>query len=133
MVAWVKSGQTTEHLDLLSAEELYHRITGHEKLALIDVRSAGEYGSYHIDGALHIPAPDLRTRHAELDPALPAIVLCSTGNRSSLAASLLKQRGFPRVANVAGGMTGYSAAGHAPECPLCFVPHGPRLADPNTP
>ncbi|HNU02480.1 MAG TPA: MBL fold metallo-hydrolase [Acidobacteriota bacterium] len=133
MVAWVKSGRTTEHLDLLSAEELYLRITGGEHVTLIDVRSAGEYGSYHISGSLHIPAPDLRTRHAELNPALPAIVLCSTGNRSSLAASLLKQRGFPRVANVAGGMTGYSAAGHAPECPLCFVPHGPRMADPNTP
>lgn len=54
-------------------------------------------------------------------------MICSTGHRSSLAASILKRKGFTRVWNVAGGMTGFNAAGFAPECPLCFVPHGPRF------
>ena len=133
LIAWVKSGRTTAHVNLLSAEELYQQISGDQKVALIDVRSPGEYQNYHISGSLHIPAPDLRTRHAELDPALPTILLCSTGNRSSLAASLLKRQGFPLVYNVAGGMTGYGAAGHAPECLVCFVPHGPRFLGQNNP
>jgi len=37
------------------------------------------------------------------------------------------QNGFGDVTNVAGGMTGYSTAGHAPECSVCFIPHGPRI------
>lgn len=128
MVAWVKSGLTTHHVGLLSADELYHKISGDEKLALVDVRAASEYENYHIKGAIHIPAPELRTRYTELDPALPTVLVCSTGNRSSLGVSILKQKGFHQVYNVAGGMTGYSAAGHAPECLVCFVPHGPRFS-----
>lgn len=128
MVAWVKSGKTTQHIGLLSAEELYNYVSGGNKLTLVDVRAASEYHHYHIKGSLHIPAPDLRLRHSELDPALPILLLCSTGNRSSLGASILKQKGFAKVYNVAGGMTGYSAAGHAPECPVCFIPHGPRFS-----
>ena len=67
------------------------------------------------------------------DPNLPTYLLCSTGNRSSLGASILKQKGFQNVNNVAGGITGYSAAGHAPECPVCFVPHGPRFSGSKNP
>lgn len=128
MVAWVKAGLTTDHLGLLSAEELHRTISGDEKIVLIDVRAATEYANYHIKGSVNIPTPDLRVHYKDLDPNLPTYLLCSTGNRSSLGASILKQKGFQNVNNVAGGMTGYSAAGHAPECMVCFVPHGPRFS-----
>jgi hydroxyacylglutathione hydrolase len=41
------------------------------------------------------------------------VVICSSGTRSSLAASILQRNGFKDVRNVAGGMTGYAAAGFA--------------------
>jgi len=128
MVDWAKAGLTTDHIGLVSAEELYNRISGDEQIALVDVRAATEYNAYHIKGSVNIPAPDLRSRYRELRPDLTTYVVCSTGNRSSLGASILKQKGFLEVHNLAGGMTGYSAAGHAPECPLCFVSHGPRFS-----
>jgi hydroxyacylglutathione hydrolase len=56
------------------------------------------------------------------------VLICSTGHRSSLAASLLAQRGFDDLYNVAGGMTGYSAARYTGECPVCVLPHGPRVS-----
>jgi hydroxyacylglutathione hydrolase len=31
------------------------------------------------------------------------------------------------VFNVAGGMTGYAAAGLGQACPMCVAPHGPRF------
>ena len=43
------------------------------------------------------------------------------------AASILKQHGFREVHNVAGGMTGYSAAGYARQCDVCENPHGSRF------
>ena len=128
MVDWAKAGLTTDHIGLVSAEELYDRISGDEQIALVDVRAATEYNAYHIKGSVNIPAPDLRSRYRELKPELTTYVVCSTGNRSSLGASILKQKGFLEVHNLAGGMTGYSAAGHAPECPLCFVSHGLRFS-----
>lgn len=127
MFEWAKAGFASDHVPLLSAPELNRRITSGNGLILLDVRSAGEFSAVHVAGALHIPAPELRTRHQELDPNRDIALVCSTGHRSSLAASLLKRQGFTRVWNVAGGMTGFNAAGFAPECPLCVVPHGPRF------
>jgi len=43
----------------------------------------------------------------------PIVVIRSSGMRSSLAASILESRGFKDVKNVAGGISGYVAAGFA--------------------
>lgn len=127
MFEWAKAGLATDHVPQLSAPELNRRVSNGDGLVLVDVRSAGEFGAAHVSGALNIPAPMLRTRHTELDPSRDIALVCSTGHRSSLAASILKREGFTRVWNVAGGMTGFNAAGFAPECPLCVAPHGPRF------
>ena len=106
-------------------------MTGGQAVTLLDVRAKREYQTGHIDGTVNIPAPDLRKRYSELDPRIPIIVICNTGHRSSLGASLLEQHGFEAVANVAGGMTGYYAAGFSLECPVCVAPHGPDFPDKN--
>ncbi len=127
MFEWAKAGFASDHVPQLSAPELNRRISNGDGLVLVDVRSAGEFGAAHVSGALHIPAPMLRTRHTELDKDHDIALVCSTGHRSSLAASILKRQGFTRVWNVSGGMTGFNAAGFAPECPICMGPHGPRF------
>ncbi len=129
MTTWATDGYQIDHIHLISTENLYRRITdGSQPLTLVDVRSPLEFADTHIKGAVNIPAPELRTRYKELHPESPTYLICSTGNRSSLAASILKQHGFKEVHNVAGGMTGYSAAGHIKQCNVCNNPHGPRLA-----
>jgi len=127
MFAWAKAGLSTGHVPQLSAEELYKMTGGKEKVTLIDVRAPREYEGSHIKGALNIPFPDLRTRYKEIDKKVPVVVICSTGHRSSLSTSILKQKGFETVINVAGGMSGYSAAGYAAECPVCVAPHVPAF------
>ncbi len=130
VTAWATEGLQIDHIHLISTEGLYQRITkGNEPLSLVDVRTPLEFADAHIKGSINIPAPDLRTRYREIPPDKPVYVICSTGNRSSLAASILNQRGFREIYNVAGGMTGYSAAGHIKECHVCLNPHGPRVAD----
>jgi glyoxylase-like metal-dependent hydrolase (beta-lactamase superfamily II)/rhodanese-related sulfurtransferase len=127
MVAWAVAGLNTDNISLISAEQLHDRITGDNSFILLDVRGKLEYEDNHIKGAVNIPVADLRTRHSELDKNKTIIVLCSTGNRSSLGASILKQHGFQNVINVAGGMSGYSAAGYTRECRMCLNPHGSRF------
>jgi hydroxyacylglutathione hydrolase len=127
MHAWVNEGLPTNHVNQLSAEELYNRITEGEVGVLVDVRARSEFETRHIDGAINIPAPELRIRYKELDENPQITLICRTGHRSSLAASLLKQQGFKDVSSVAGGMAGYSAAGYVLECPMCSIPHGPRF------
>jgi hydroxyacylglutathione hydrolase len=130
MANWATDGNKIDHVHLISAESLYNRITtGITTISLVDVRTPNEFADSHIEGAINIPAPDLRTRYKELNPDKPTYLICSTGNRSSLAASILKRHGFKEVYNIAGGMTGYSAAGYVKKCHVCLNPHGPRFAE----
>jgi rhodanese-related sulfurtransferase len=102
-------------------------IAKRKAVTLVDVRAPREFQTEHIEEAVNVPAPDLRTRYKELAKTKPVALICSTGHRSSLGASILKQHGFRDVYNVAGGMTGYSAAGYAAQCPLCVAPHVPAF------
>ena len=127
LFVWAKAGFPTGHVGQLSPKELRDVATGKEELQLADVRTPREFEQFHVDGAINVPAPEMRTRHGELDPSLPVVAVCGTGHRSSMAASILKQHGFERVMNVAGGMTGYAAAGLGPACPMCVGSHGTRF------
>ncbi|MBN2010035.1 MBL fold metallo-hydrolase [candidate division KSB1 bacterium] len=127
MVAWAVAGFESNHIELSSAEDLHDMITGDDNFVLLDVRTPLEFEDNHIDGAINIPVADLRTRHHELEKDKTTVIICSSGNRSSLGASILKQHGFTDIYNVAGGMTGYSAAGYTRECRACVNPHGSRF------
>ncbi len=109
---WLKAGLPSDGVPQISVHELHGMVKKREKMTLVDVRSAGEYANGHIEGAVNIPAPDLRTKYRGLKKDRPILLICGTGHRSSLGASLLKRRGFKDVRNVAGGMTGYTAAGY---------------------
>ncbi len=129
MFGWATSGFQTSDVRQISAETLHNIACGdHEKdeIVLLDTRSPLEFADNHIDGAINIPTPELRTRFTELHPDKHTVLICSTGHRSSLGTSILKMHGFDDIANVAGGMTGYSAAGHTKSCRVCANPHGSR-------
>jgi rhodanese-related sulfurtransferase len=126
MYEWAKAALPLSRVPLLSAPELYTKMKQGDAFTLVDVRAQREFAASHIRGSLNIPVPELRTRYKEINPAAPVAVICNTGQRSSLGASLLKQRGFQDVSNIAGGMTAYSVAGYAGECPVCIGPHGPQ-------
>ena len=127
MVAWAVAGLKSDHIALGSAEDLHDMVTGAAEFVLLDVRARQEYEETHIEGAINIPVAELRTRHHELHKDKATTLICSSGNRSTLGASILKQHGFNDVTNVAGGMTGYSAAGYVQECRACVNPHGSRF------
>lgn len=77
-------------------------------LQLVDVRNPGEYAGGTIGDASNIPVGQLPGRLAELDPTRPTVVFCAGGYRSSVAASLLRQRGFVDVSDVIGGYTAWT-------------------------
>ena len=63
-----------------------------------------------IPGAISIPVGQLPDRLDELDATKPTVVYCAGGYRSSVAASLLRQRGFADVSDILGGYTAYEQA-----------------------
>lgn len=78
---------------------------------LLDVRGLTEWRGGHIPGATLIPLPELVDRIDEVPMDQPIVVQCQTGSRSSIAASLLLSRGRRQVGNLAGGYSGWTAAG----------------------
>ena len=127
IAAWAVEGYKTNSITQFSAEDLHDKIMGASKFVLIDVRAPGEYEDSHIEGSINIPVSDLRERYKDLNKENEIILICSSGNRSSLGASVLSQKGFKNLYNVAGGMTGYSAAGYTKRCTVCQNPHGSRF------
>lgn len=111
LVSWVKAGLPTARVGQVSVPDFHRLCREKARIQLVDIRSAAEFAGGAIEGAVNIPAPDLRTKYKGLRKDRPVVLICSTGNRSSLAASLLLMRGFRDVGHVAGGMTGYAAAG----------------------
>ena len=127
MADWVTKGYKTDYATQISAEYLHDMVAGSSTFVLLDVRASNEFEDSHIERAINIPVADLRERHTELNKDYKIILICSSGNRSSLGVSILKQHGFNNLHNVAGGMTGYSAAGYTKRCTVCQVPHGSRF------
>jgi molybdopterin/thiamine biosynthesis adenylyltransferase/rhodanese-related sulfurtransferase len=91
----------------LSVKELKRRIDAGEDVYLIDVREPYEYQIAQIGGKL-IPQNDVPQRLAEIDRDREVVVHCKSGGRSQRIAEFLKQSGYPRVANLAGGITAWS-------------------------
>jgi len=92
----------------LSVKDLKKRIDAGEEVYIIDVREPFEYKIAQIGGKL-IPQNDVPQRLAEIDRDREVIVQCKSGGRSQRIAEFLKQAGYPRVVNLAGGILAWSA------------------------
>jgi hydroxyacylglutathione hydrolase len=97
----------TRQLSQLGVEELHFGLRRGEAPQVLDVRTSGEWEAGHIDSALHIPLPSLPRRTDNLSKDSKLAIICGSGYRSSIAASLLQAQGFNRVQNVMGGMGAY--------------------------
>jgi rhodanese-related sulfurtransferase len=68
---------------------------------LVDVRTAGEFATVHLPGALNVPLNELAAKAATLGPRdKPVILYCASGTRSAMARSVLKGQGFTQVFNL---------------------------------
>jgi hydroxyacylglutathione hydrolase len=98
---------TTERLSAPFSAQL---MSSGEPPQLIDVRTPSEHDQKSIKGSLSIPLNHLSERAQELPRDRPVLVYCAGGYRSSIAASLLQQKGFEHVTEIAGGMAAWEAA-----------------------
>ena len=80
---------------------------------LIDVREPDEWREGHAPDARHIPLGHLGGYLDELPQDRDLLLICRSGARSDYAMRALRQSGFPRAINVAGGMLDWVGAGLA--------------------
>jgi CRP-like cAMP-binding protein/rhodanese-related sulfurtransferase len=60
----------------------------------LDVRLPSEFEHAHFDDAINLPLYFVRLKLKTLDTAVPYVVCCDTGRRSSAAAYILSERGY---------------------------------------
>ncbi|MCY0901775.1 MAG: rhodanese-like domain-containing protein [Firmicutes bacterium] len=93
---------------LITLPELHsHLFRG--DVQIVDVREIAEYRASHIEGSTLIPLAELPFRTDEIDRNREVIVVCKSGNRSTQACELLRERGFQNTRSLAGGLASWSA------------------------
>jgi hydroxyacylglutathione hydrolase len=116
MEAWVEAGYGVSRLRQASPAELLENLSREPSIRVLDVRSDDEWEGGHVCGATHVMGGYLPDRARELArDARPIAVVCQTGYRSTVAASVLERAGAADVRNVTGGMTAWQQAG----LPVC--------------
>ena len=88
----------------ISPAEYVATMAGQARTLLVDVREGWELEIARLPDAVHIPLAALPERLAELDRNRDVVVMCRSGGRSLTAARFLESRGYPSVANLAGGI-----------------------------
>jgi rhodanese-related sulfurtransferase len=88
------------------------------RLLVLDVRERSEFEAAHIKGSLNVPRGILEAAceydYAETEPELvaarerPVVVVCRSGNRSALAAVVMRMMGYADVASLKLGIKGWN-------------------------
>jgi hydroxyacylglutathione hydrolase len=116
MTAWRTDDREVSRIELIDPHGLSERVAGGAPPLILDVRDDDEYADAHIPGSTHVPYAELPERLGELPLDRPLAVICSSGRRSGLAASLLQREGFDQVIHVGqGGVGTWRAHGHPVE------------------
>ena len=111
MRAWRMAGRELESLPQWSVRQLRERLDRKDDLVVLDVRQPQEWATGHIESAVHITGAELPGRVDEVPTDRQVAVICGSGYRSSVIASLLQSKGHPRLVNILGGMQGWTGAG----------------------
>ncbi len=112
MRTWAGDGRRVRTLPQLSVADLAQRRTRSDALAVLDVRGDDEWKAGHIAGAAHRFAGEIiQGAEPPLSEDQPTAVICGSGYRASVAASILEGRGYGSLRNVTGGMEAWEAAG----------------------
>jgi len=89
----------------ISADEAVDLINKHENIAILDVRTKGEYKSGYVYDAISLPLGELSSniKRLEKHKNKQILVYCQSGSRSVAASRILNKNGFCPL-NIKGGI-----------------------------
>jgi len=116
MTSWRQDKRPVGRIERLPLERLPERSEGDPTLQLLDVREQTERDAGFIPGSLLEPWHDIHALPDGLDPERPVAVLCASGSRAAVAASLVQRHGVREVIHVIeGGVPMWERLGHPVE------------------
>ncbi len=113
MTSWRLERREVARIARLDVPGLHERREREPGLQVLDVREDSEWRQRRIPGSLHVPYHDIHELPAGLEPASAVAVICGSGQRSAVAASLVQRLGALEVIHVVdGGVGTWARAGY---------------------
>jgi rhodanese-related sulfurtransferase len=117
LAEWARGGRPVEAFENITPRELAARIEKGAAPVVFDVRRPGEFAGGHVPGAQSRPlGPGLMVNGSEA--RAPLAIICQSGYRSVVAASLLAATHPGPIWNIAGGTLAWADAGLPFDTPL---------------
>ena len=108
MTSWRQEKRDVGRIERLPLAELADR----DGLQILDVRERSEWEEGHIPGSTFMPWHDIDGLPEGLDPSRPIAVVCGSGQRAAVAASLVQRHGGRAIHVVDGGVPAWGRLGH---------------------
>ena len=116
MTEWRREERPVDRLERVDLDELSERLEREPATQLVDVREASEWEEGHIPGSVHEPWHDIHSLPDSVAADRPVAVVCASGSRAGVAASLLQRYGAEEVVHVVnGGVPKWAELGRAVE------------------
>ena len=100
MTSWRREKRPVERIERLEVASL-PELSG--DVQVLDVRERSEWDSGHLAGSRHVPWHDIQGIPEGLDAERRVAVVCASGQRAGVAASLLQRHGAQGVIHVTDG------------------------------
>jgi hydroxyacylglutathione hydrolase len=113
MTSWRLERRDVAKIERLEVDGLHERRRSEPALQILDVREESEWRERRIPGSVHVPYHDIDAIPEGLDPNGPVAVICASGQRSAVGASLVQRLGMTDVIHVVdGGVGTWARAGY---------------------
>lgn len=100
--AWISAGKPIHTIDSVDIPTFTASIQNSQDLHVLDVRRPAEWEKSHLSAAQHFPLDFINEHMAAIRPDQTYHIYCRTGYRSTIAASILKARGYQHLTTVIG-------------------------------
>jgi rhodanese-related sulfurtransferase len=89
----------------------FQKLAKDPNTVIIDVRTPGEVSEGYIDGAtlfIDYNGSNFESKISKLDKSKSYIIYCHSGGRSARASELMASKGFKKLYNLEGGISGWT-------------------------
>lgn len=106
------TGIALEKNEVISIEE-FKTLLDKKDVQIVDVRGVAEFNTAHVGGAENVFVGTLPANLDKFDKDKQIVIHCQSGDRATIATSLLAKNGFKNVKNYSGGMNEWVNKGNA--------------------
>ncbi len=98
--SWVAAGKDMDTVHSIDVPTFQGIFNENPDVPVLDVRKPGEHDSQHIVNAQNFPLDFINDNMSEINKETAYYIHCAGGYRSTIAASILKTRGYHNLINV---------------------------------